>query len=139
MNKKAFIIFMAILAITGLGSCLSNNGIADTHNSRISLDWDGVYTGTIPSASGSGIDVRLQLNQDQTFELRYEYVDRDAEPLNSTGSFQFDDTGSIITLDIAADTPSHYKVAENKLIQLDMAGQPISGVLADNYVLNKEL
>ena len=138
MNKKYFIIFllMAILAVFLLGSCLSNQGLDDSHNSKNSLDWAGVYTGTIPSASGMGIDVRMTLNRDQSFELRYEYVDKTDKPLICTGSFQWDEKGSIIILNIK-DTPPYYKVAENKLIQLDMQGKPITGKLADDYVLKK--
>jgi len=139
MNRKVFIsfLFMAALAMFGLGSCQSNQGLVDTRNSRVSLDWGGVYTGTIPSASGSGIDVRLKLNQNQSFELSYKYLGKSNKPFIWTGSFKWDDTGNIITLDIA-DVPPYYKVAENKLIQLDMNGKPISGELADNYVLKKE-
>jgi uncharacterized lipoprotein NlpE involved in copper resistance len=137
MKRKAFIIFLAALVVFGLGSCLSNKGFDKDHNARNSLDWEGVYTGTIPSASGPGIDVRLKLNRDQTFELNYKYLDRPGSPFNWTGSFQWDDTGSIITLNVK-DVPPHYKVGENKLIQLDMSGKQISGNLADNYVLKKE-
>jgi uncharacterized lipoprotein NlpE involved in copper resistance len=140
MNRKIFIIFllMAVLVTFGLVSCLSNKGIDKDHNARNSLDWQGVYTGTIPSASSPGIDVRLRLNRDQSFELNYVYIDRSDGPFNWTGSFKWDDAGEIITLDII-DAPSHYKAAENKLIQLDLNGKQISGGLADNYVLKKEL
>jgi uncharacterized lipoprotein NlpE involved in copper resistance len=138
MNRKAFIIFLTVLVIFGLSSCLSNKGVDKDHNARNSLDWTGVYTGTIPSASGPGIDVRLKLNKDQSFELNYRYLDRPGSPFNWTGSFKWDDTGSIITLDIT-DAPPLYKVAENMLIQLDMNGKQISGNMADNYVLKKEL
>jgi len=137
MNRKALgFILMAALAISGLDSCRSNQRV-DIHNSKNSVDWDGVYTGTIPSASGTGINVRLKLNTDQSFELRYEYPDKSDKPFNWAGSFQWDVTGNIITLAVA-DAPPHYKVGENKLIQLDMKGKPISGKLADNYVLKKE-
>jgi uncharacterized lipoprotein NlpE involved in copper resistance len=138
MKRKAFIIFAAILVIAGLSSCLSNKGVDKDHNARNSLDWYGVYTGTIPSASGPGIDVRLKLNKDQSFELNYKYLDRPGSPVDWAGTFQWDDTGSIITLSVK-DVPPYYKVGENKLIQLDMSGKRISGKLADNYVLKKEL
>jgi uncharacterized lipoprotein NlpE involved in copper resistance len=131
MKKTAFIVFLltAPLVISGLGSCL---------NSKNSLDWAGVYTGTIPSASGPGIDVRITLNPDQSYELNYVYLDRPGGPFNWTGSFQWDATGNRITLDII-DAPLYYKVARNTLIQLDMNGKLISGNLADNYILKKEL
>jgi uncharacterized lipoprotein NlpE involved in copper resistance len=139
MTKKVFIIFsLAALVIFGLGSCLSNKIADKDHNARNSLDWNGVYTGTIPSASGPGIDVRMKINKDQSFELNYNYLDRSDGQFNWIGSFKWDDEGGIITLDIT-DAPPHYRVAQNKLIQLDTNGKQISGKLADNYVLKKEL
>jgi uncharacterized lipoprotein NlpE involved in copper resistance len=139
MKKKVFVVFSIIttLIILGLCSCLSNKGSVDAHNSRISLDWDGVYTGTIPSGSGPGIDVRLKLNRDQTYELTYVYLDRVSGQFNWTGLFTWDETGNIIKLDID-NVPHYYKSVENCLIQLDMKGKQIKGKLADNYVLKKE-
>jgi len=137
MNQKAFIILMAALAISGLGSCLSNKGAVDSHNSKNSLDWAGVYTGTIPAASASGINVRLQLNKDNTYELTYDYIDRPGYGFTNTGSFKWNDTGDIINLGIA-ETPSYYQATENKLIQLDIEGKPITGNFADMYVLTKQ-
>jgi len=137
MNKKMFLVLMAVIAIFGLVSCASSKGPVDMHNSKISVDWSGVYTGTIPSASGSGINVQLKLNQDETFELKYEYIDKPENPFAWKGSFKWDDNGNNIKLDIS-DAPPHYKVGENKLFQLDMEGKKITGNLADNYVLRKE-
>jgi uncharacterized lipoprotein NlpE involved in copper resistance len=129
MNKKAFVIFFVVVfALFGLGSCVSKN----------SLDWAGVYTGTIPSAGGSGINVRIKIDKDNTYELTYEYIDRPPEnSFTSTGKFTWDDAGNIIHID-TTDAPGYYKIAKNKLIQLDMEGKPITGKLADNYVLTKE-
>jgi len=138
MNGKALVFILMAIAIFGLGSCASSKGPVDIHNSRISVDWAGVYTGTIPSASGSGINVRLKLNQNDTFELNYEYLDKPENLFTWSGSFKWDNNGEVITLD-NVDAPHYYKVAENKLIQLDMKGKPITGKLADNYVLTKEL
>jgi len=138
MKRKIFIFMLiAVIAISVLSSCRSTQKVTDIHNSKISLDWEGVYTGTIPSASGMGIDVRLKLNKDESFELRYEYIGRPENLSNWTGSFKWDDTGSVIILNIN-DAPPYYKVAENYLVQLDMNGKPITGILADFYVLKKE-
>jgi copper homeostasis protein (lipoprotein) len=139
MNKKTmFVSFLAaILIISGLGSCATNKGIDDAHNSKNSLDWAGVYTGTIPSASGMGIDVRLRLNTDQTYTLSYDYIGRPNSQFECTGSFKWDNKESTVILDVK-DAPSYYKVIENALIQLDMKGKQIKGNLADDYVLTKE-
>jgi len=137
MKRKVFIfVLMVILVVTGLSSCNKPKGPVDIHNSRISLDWNGVYTGTIPAADGPGINVRMQLNVDNTYELTYDYVDRPDSEFTNTGSFRWDDTGNVIILDVT-NAPSHYKVAQNKLIQMDMEGNPITGDLADYYVLTK--
>jgi copper homeostasis protein (lipoprotein) len=136
--KKLLVIFLlSALVIFGLASCVSNRGLNDGHNSRNSLDWAGIYTGTIPATDVSGINVRLMLSQDESFVLQYEYLDRPNNQYNSTGSFKWDKKGEIITLKVK-DWPPYYKVEENRLIQLDMKGKPITGNLADNYVLTKE-
>jgi uncharacterized lipoprotein NlpE involved in copper resistance len=137
MKRKVFIFaLMVILVIIGLSTCNKPIGEAGVQNSKISLDWAGVYTGTIPSASGSGIAVRMQINKDNTYELTYDYIDRPDSLFTFTGSFKWDDTGSVIIIEIA-DAPSYYKVGENKLIQLDMEGNLITGDFADDYVLMK--
>jgi len=139
MKRKVVIfVLMAVLVTLGFVSCSKNRGLIDIHNSRLTLDWTGVYKGTIPSASGSGIDVTMKLNIDDTYELTYKYIDKPENSFTSKGKFEWDDTWEFIKLDIAPDTPSHYKVAENKLIQLDMEGNLITGDLADYYVLLKE-
>ena len=137
MKRKAFI-FMAVFAVLALGSCNKTKGTADVHNSKTSVDWAGVYAGTIPAADGEGINVRMKINKDNSYELTYDYIGKPANSFTFTGSFSWDNTGNIIHIEIA-DAPSYYKVAENKLIQLDMKGKLITGILADNYVLKKEL
>ena len=137
IKKSLVILFMVALLTFGLASCVSTSGINDTHNSRNSLDWAGVYNGTIPAADGPGINVSLSLNQDESFILQYEYLERSNNQYISTGSFTWDKKGNIIDLKIK-DPPPYYKVEENRLIQLDMNGKPITGNFADNYVLTKE-
>jgi copper homeostasis protein (lipoprotein) len=137
IKKSLVILLLAALVISGLVSCVSSREIDNAHNSRNSLDWAGVYTGTTPSASGSGINVRLRLNQDERFVLWYEYVDKPDSQYSWTGPFTWDKKGEIIYLQIK-EWPSYYKVEENRLIQLDMKGKLITGDLADNYVLTKE-
>jgi len=134
IKKSLVILLMVALVISGLTSCVST----DAHNSRSSLDWAGVYTGTIPAADVSGINVRLRLNQDGTFVLSYEYLDRPSNLSEWNGLFTWDKKGSTITLKTVKELPPYYKVEENRLIQLDMKGKPITGNLADNYVLTKE-
>jgi uncharacterized lipoprotein NlpE involved in copper resistance len=137
--KKSTLTFLLLMAalLAGFSSCLSNQAPDSAHNSRNSLDWEGIYTGIIPAASSPGINVQISLNYDETFVLRYEYLDRPNNISSLTGPFKWDRAGSIITLDVK-DLPPYYKVGENLLIQLDMQGNVITGNLADSYVLRKQ-
>ena len=140
--KKIFYPLVIAALTFGLCSC----GVSDQpqsvvveaeHNSQNSLDWAGVYTGLIPSASGSGINVTITLRNDSTYEVQYQYVDRPDGDSSVTGTFKWNDEGDTITLD-DTDLPPYYKIGENRLIQMDMEGNLITGALADDYVLKKQ-
>jgi len=137
MKRKAFIL-MAVIAILALGSCLSSRGIDNANNAKNSINWEGVYEGTIPAADCPGINVSMELFKDQSYEMSYVYIDKDPKPFIWKGKFKWDDTGNIIILD-TKDGPNYYRVEKTKLIQLDMKGKPIKGSLADNYMIWKVL
>jgi uncharacterized lipoprotein NlpE involved in copper resistance len=108
----------------------------DAHSSRISLDWWGKYFGVLPCADCEGIETVVVLNQDNTFVLRTIYLGRgDGTPFETTGEFVWNDAGSTVTLQGLHNRPGQYIVGEGTLTQLDMAGQRITGRLADMYVL----
>ncbi|GHT61770.1 hypothetical protein FACS1894109_20530 [Spirochaetia bacterium] len=137
--RKMFLVFAAAFLLLELGACVSTGRAIDAaHNSRNSVNWDGVYRGIIPAADGPGINVEITLGNDGTYSMNYQYIDRGEEVFTETGAFQWNDAGSAIVLDVK-DMPPHYQVGENTLIQLDMAGKRISDALADNYVLKKVL
>jgi uncharacterized lipoprotein NlpE involved in copper resistance len=109
------------------------------HSSQNSLDWQGIYEGTIPCADCEGINVQITLNEDGTYQATYLYRGKIKEntPLKVSGKFEWNESGSNIKLD-SKDIPPYYKVGENRLIQLDMAGKAITGELADMYILTKK-
>lgn len=138
--------FALALFAVGLGSCASSQPAVDMpvgtyHNSRNSLTWWGVYEGVIPSASGSGINARITLNRDYTFEILYEYLGRANGASAASGTFRWDDAGRVITLAGGGDLPFYYppfyQVGEMFLRQLDIHGNPITGMLGDHYILQK--
>jgi uncharacterized lipoprotein NlpE involved in copper resistance len=130
-------ILPALFLITGLLSCASNKA-PDTRTPETDPDWPGVYTGVTPAADCPGIEVQLTLNSDGTFALQYQYIDRDVGVFSHEGTFTWDETGRIVILDIE-NYPPYYETASNRLIQLDMQGNRITGDLADLYVLKKVL
>jgi len=140
MKNKIGSLFIIVLIFISLSSatCFRDafRATCALDNSRSKLDWDGVYTGIIPSASGSGIQVRIVLNKDNSFVMQYYYIDRDGADFTQSGTFSWNEDGSVITLDTES-IPPYYQVGENFLRQLDLQGNIITGNLAENYVLGK--
>jgi uncharacterized lipoprotein NlpE involved in copper resistance len=138
-NRKIIVaaISVAFLA-AGLSACgtTKSQAIDAAHNSQNSLSWGGVYTGMIPAADGPGINVKIALYYDGTYEISYHYIDKADADFAGAGKFVWDEAGSVITLDDTS-FASKYKVGENTLTQLDAEGKPIPGQWADMYVLKK--
>ena len=111
---------------------------ADGHTNANSLDWAGEYKGVVPCADCEGIETSLTLNRDTSYQLSTSYLGKDATAFKQQGHFEWNNTGSIVQLLQQKDGPAWYKVVENQLIQLDMAGQLITGDLAENYKLTKQ-
>jgi len=120
MNRKIYFIYlvMTVLVIFGLSSCFLNYEANSKNSLKNSLDWEGIYTGSYTTDSGNLMNVRMKLNKDQSFEANYQYADGSYNTININGRFQWDNSGSIIMIDVI-DSPVHYKVAKNKLIRLD--------------------
>ena len=51
----------------------------DMHNAETSLDYLGVYKGTLPAADCPGIETTLTLAPDGSYALHLKYIDRDSE------------------------------------------------------------
>lgn len=105
-------------------------------NSQNSLDWAGTYEATVPCADCPGIKTSLTLNNDKTFSITEEYVDRKSKN-EDKGTFDWDTTGSVITLN-GKTAKYKYKVGENKLTQLDLEGNAIDGPNKELYVFKKK-
>lgn len=107
-------------------------------NSRTSLDWAGTYSGTVPCANCEGIATRININDDGTYMLQTQYIGKSDERFVAEGTFAWQDDGNHIVLQGIKNGPSIYQVGENHLRQRDLDGKPITGELADRYVLTKE-
>ena len=108
------------------------------HNAQTSLDWSGKYQGVLPCADCSGIKTELTLHQDKTYELAEQYIDK-AQASAIQGSFSFDQSGTLITLDHNANGRKFF-VGENFIESRDIqTGEKIEGPNATHYKLSKEL
>ncbi|MBW6536764.1 MAG: copper resistance protein NlpE [Mariniphaga sp.] len=77
------------------------------------------------------------LKPDETFVVQTVYLGKSDEVFTSSGHYHWNDDGRSIHLHGIENGPSYYFVGENQLIQLDMAGNRITGELAEKYVLKK--
>jgi len=135
--KIKLLIFSTLLL--NLFSCVTTKKTT-SNNSRNTLDWNGVYTGILPCADCEGLQTKIRLNKDFTYESETKYLGKSEETIKVTGRFRWDKKGNTITLaNLNQETSaSQYAVGENRLTQLDLKGEIITGDLASLYILNKQ-
>ncbi|MFD2035930.1 copper resistance protein NlpE [Belliella marina] len=110
----------------------------DHHNAMNSLDYMGIYKGTLPCADCEGIETIIELGSGNSYVKKVIYLGKDDQKVTeSSGTFTWNDEGNTITLN-EDDEPNKYFVGENVLFHLDMDGNRIEGDLAENYKLKKE-
>lgn len=105
----------------------------DMHTAENSLDYPGVYEGTIPAASGPGIKMTLTLNKDKTFKLRSEYIDEKDGIDTVQGKYVVN--GNIATLELAQNEKKYLKIEEGRVRLLDQDKKVVEGDLANHYIL----
>lgn len=150
-NKNVFFAsFLSLVLSVGITSCTSNktedhsshsdpannSEYVDEHNSQNSVDWAGTYKGTIPCADCEGIETTLELKDNGEYILKSKYLTPKANGTTEEekGTFQWDKTGSVVTL---SQDNRKFKVGENQVFFLDTEGKIIEGNLAEHYILKK--
>lgn len=124
------------IALMAAFSCKSPSTVR-ADNSRTSLDWKGSYSGVLPCADCEGILVTLTLGSDKNYSLSNTYLGKNDDSKTYAGKFSWNDAGTAITLGGLSNMPQVYRVGENRLTQMDMSGKPVTGALAERYVLGK--
>lgn len=143
--KESLLILAAALAMVSCGGNAQQKAATagtqqttaaapDMHNAETSLDYLGAYKGTLPAADCPGIETTLTLAPDGSYALHLKYIDRDSE-FDEKGAYKV--KGNLLTLTPMDGQPEYYKVEENQVRKLDADKQPVTGALAENYVLKK--
>lgn len=97
-------------------------------NSQNSVDWAGIYTGTLPCTDCEGLSTFIKLNKDLTYKLITQHKGKSDKKIEKTGTFKWNDQGSGIVLN-----GIKYQVGENQITQLDSKGNKMVG----NFQLSK--
>jgi heat shock protein HslJ len=111
--------------------------VPDGHNSRNALDWNGTYQGVIPCADCEGIRTSVTLMKNGEYSRTVTYVGKQETGTTESGTFEWNEAGSKVTLLPGNGAPQQYQVGENVLFHLDREGNRITGDLADKYMLMK--
>lgn len=135
-----------MLLVCGLVSCFgseqkdvshANKQVADIHNARNSLDYQGIYSGTIPSDDLKTLNISITLTE-QEYILRITPLQENARTVTRKGEYTWDENGHVITLKGVKDIIARYFVGENQLRQLDANGKQHTEKDAANYILRKQ-
>lgn len=149
MKKIAILSFMLLLLVachtntsnqketSVIMPAAESSSVPDIHNSQNSVNYTGVYKGELPSASGPGMIVTIELKEDGTFKEDVVYK-KDNSTYTTKGKYTWNTTGSIITLEGLKYEPNRYRVGGGILIQLDMEGNEIKSKTGFNYTLKKQ-
>ena len=113
-------------------------GVIDMHTAEVALDYVGVYKGVLPTASGAGAEVTIELKKDGTYYQSMQYLGRENGFFENRGDYVWDDSGMVIELK-GTEGSGLYFVAENLIVKLDENGEKIYSELSDHYVLEKQL
>ena len=103
----------------------------DEHNSQNSLDWIGTYAGVLPCDDCDELQIEVTLEEKGRFSRKMIYKGKSKTPLLSAGKFEWNESGSAITLKSFKGNDQTYKVGENKLIYQMPEGD------SGEYVLTK--
>lgn len=132
-------IFVLLSALFALASCTNRKTVSSaTEAATTAADQAiyGIYTGTLPAADGPGIAVTLTLFDDGNYTRRSEYLERDAV-FDEKGRFVIEQ--ELLTLyPDQGEADDCYRIENNRLRLLDSEQQPITGKLAEYYVLTRK-
>ncbi len=99
----------------------------------------GTYQGTLPAADCPGIKTVLTIAADSTYTLSSQYIDRQAQPVVTSGVYHLKQGGKLIELVTpSSGEKTYYKIKDAKsIVMTDSAGIEPQGPTAKFYVLKR--
>lgn len=143
MKMKKAILAMG-LALTVLSTACSGGGntaLAPRETAAPTTDtaYCGTYQGTLPAADCPGIKTVLTIAADSTYTLSSQYIDRQAQPVVTSGVYHLKQGGKLIELVTpSSGEKTYYKIKDAKsIVMTDSAGIEPQGPTAKFYVLKR--
>lgn len=144
---RIFMLLSALVALTACGNHGTHSATSDSNKSEIAKTivepdlFDThtgtlTYTGTLPAADCPGIALTLNLYNDGSYTSRSEYLERNTT-YNEQGRFTIEDDRLTLYPD-EGEPADCFRIEGDNLRLLDCDKQPITGKLADHYVLTRK-
>lgn len=133
---RKIIIFIGLLAmlVPFINACRNKTQRSDYNTGSIQKA-NGIYTGTLPCADCSGIQTRVEINNDFTYTLQIRYLDDVSEQTDTiSGKFELNAGDNTITFD--EQLLGQCLIEDNALYKL-VDGRKDEGENAENYILTK--
>lgn len=139
--KKTITVFLFLAAFSSnhavFAETAETGGHATAeHHTQTGLDLTNVYQGFLPCDDCKGVKTSLALSKNNTYILLTQFVGKSDRELVEKGKFVWGSQGNSIVLTPRNNTETrHYSVGAGTLTQLDNQGEPMTGKLADRYIL----
>jgi len=119
------------------GCCTPASTTVDNHSANVSLDYQGTYTGVVLCDQCDSVDIKLTINEGNTFSQVVKCFKLGGGDLTFEGTFSWNEAGNTITLSGVENAPNKFFVGENQLFVLDENGERRTGETAGKYILRK--
>lgn len=144
---KKVLLFGALALTVAFASCNNKQTKADAtvtdsvavvvNNDSVAPSYLGEYEGTIPCADCPGIKVNLKLDDDTTYNLKEEYLEKKDGKMEYTGNYTVEN--DLITLiRPSTNEKTYYKIQANAVEMCDSTGKVAEVATAGKYTLTKK-
>lgn len=143
MKMKKLISAMALVVALLSTACSGGGNTAPAPREAATPTTDtaycGTYQGTLPAADCPGIKTVLTIAADSTYTLSSQYIDRQAQPVVTSGVYHLKQGGKLIELVTpSSGEKTYYKIKDAKsIVMTDSAGVEPQGPTAKFYVLTR--
>ena len=140
---KKLILAMALVVALLSTACSGGGNTAPAPRETAATPTDtaycGTYQGTRPAADCPGIKTVLTIAADSTYTLSSQYIDRQAQPVVTSGVYHLKQGGKLIELVTpSSGEKTYYKIKDAKsIVMTDSAGIEPQGPTAKFYVLKR--
>lgn len=140
---KKLILAMALVVALLSTACSGGGNTAPAQREAAAPTTDtaycGTYQGTLPAADCPGIKTVLTIAADSTYTLSSQYIDRQAQPVVTSGVYHLKQGGKLIELVTpSSGEKTYYKIKDAKsIVMTDSAGIEPQGPTAKFYVLKR--